>query len=77
MKVSIELDLTPQEARELLGMPDVATLQKKWASAIEEKVEEELKTISPDALLKSWMKSAAGNTDFLAGLLKFPGFKTD
>ena len=50
---------------------------KKWASAIEQKVEEELKTISPDALLKSWMKSAAGKTDILAGLLKFPGFKTD
>ena len=77
MKVSIELDLTPHEARELLGLPDVAALQKKWASAIEGKIEEELKTISPDALLKSWMKSTAGNTEMLAGLLKFPGFKVD
>ena len=29
MKVNIELDMTPEEARALMGLPDVAPLQKK------------------------------------------------
>ena len=29
MKVHIELDMTPEEARSLMGLPDVAPLQKQ------------------------------------------------
>lgn len=37
MKVNIELDMTPEEARKLMGLPDITKLQDKmmgrWRSA--------------------------------------------
>ena len=32
MKVHIEIDMTPEEARAFMGLPDVAPLQQKMAA---------------------------------------------
>ena len=37
MKVTVEMDMTPQEARAFMGLPDVAPMQKNM---LEERSEE-------------------------------------
>ena len=38
MKVTIEMDMTPQEARAFMGLPDVAPLQTKMLDEMQERM---------------------------------------
>lgn len=44
MKVNIEIDLSPQEARELMGWPDVSQFQEQFQEKLMQSVNEQLKT---------------------------------
>lgn len=54
MKVNIELDMTPEEARRLMGLPDVAAMQERMAAEIEKRLKKALDTSDPAAMLKAW-----------------------
>jgi hypothetical protein len=54
MKITIDVDCTPAEAREFLGLPDVRPLQAAWLSEIESQMVANAKTFSPEALARSW-----------------------
>jgi hypothetical protein len=49
MKVKIELDMTPDEARSLMGLPDVTRLNEKILAEMQKHVAD------PEALMKAWM----------------------
>ena len=55
MKVNIELDMTPEEARKLMGLPDVTKLQDKMLAEMERRMKAALDTSDPQAMLKAWM----------------------
>ncbi len=40
MKVNVEIDLTPQEARELMGWPDVSQLHETVLASLGEQLEQ-------------------------------------
>ena len=54
MKVNIELDMTPDEARRLMGLPDVSAMQERMAALIEQRMKAALDTSDPQAMLKAW-----------------------
>jgi hypothetical protein len=55
MKVHIELDMTPEEARHVMGLPDVSGLQKKMMAEMERRMMGALETATdPEAILKAW-----------------------
>lgn len=54
MKVSIEIDLTPQEARELLGMPNMSAVQDVFVGLAKEKLEKTASLVDVEPLLKTW-----------------------
>ena len=54
MKISVDIDCTPDEARSLLCLPDVKPLQEAMMAAVE-----------PDALMKMWMPSGVYGLDQL------------
>jgi hypothetical protein len=55
MKVTIEIDCTPDEARQFLGLPDLKPLQATLMAKMEAQMSEAAARLSPDAVLKSWM----------------------
>jgi hypothetical protein len=55
MKVNIELDMSPEEARKLMGLPDVTKLQDKMLAEMERRMKAALDTSDPQAMLKAWM----------------------
>lgn len=55
MKVTIDIDCTPQEARQFMGLPDVEPMQKAAMAEMEKRMLEEIEKFTPEALLKSWM----------------------
>ena len=54
MKVSLDVECTPQEARAFLGLPDVAPLNEQLVLEMKKRVESNMALVSPDELMRSW-----------------------
>ncbi len=55
MRVKIDIDCTPEEARTFLGLPDVQPIQRAAMAEIEERMRAGLAAMDPETLLKTWM----------------------
>lgn len=58
MKVNIEIDMTPEEARKMMGLPDVSALQAKFLEEMESRMRAAMDTSDPEAMMKAWMPMA-------------------
>lgn len=54
MKVRFEIDCTPTEAREFLGLPDVRELQAQITQRLEERFLKNIDSLSPQEMFQSW-----------------------
>ena len=63
MKVNIEIDCTPDEARTFLGLPYVKPLQEAVMASIERHMLDAAAAMSPDVVLKTWFSSITQNPD--------------
>jgi len=59
MKISIQVDCSPEEARTFLGLPDVSAANAAFAEALTEKTAAAMKGLDPEALMKMWMPGGA------------------
>ncbi len=55
MKITINVDCTPEEARAFLGLPDVAPMQAAVMEELRERMSAGLKAMDPETLMKTWM----------------------
>ena len=54
MKITIDIDCTPQEARAFFGLPNVEPIQDAVLAKAQERLTEYLEARDPEALLKLW-----------------------
>lgn len=59
MKVTIDVECSPEEARRFLGLPDVGAMNEALVAAVQARMAEGLKTAGPEALMKAWMPAGA------------------
>ena len=57
MKVTIEVDCTPDEARVFLGLPDVKPMQAAVMASLEQQAIQAAQSFSPDSMLKLWFNT--------------------
>ena len=55
MKVNVEIDCTPDEARRFLGLPDVAPMQQTVMAAMEQRLLDTSKATDSQTLLDQWV----------------------
>lgn len=55
MKLKIDIDCTPEEARAFLGLPDVAPMQEALMKDAQERMTKALKAMDPETMLKTWL----------------------
>ena len=55
MKVTVEIDCTPQEARVFFGQPDVEGLNAFIVEKMRKSAEENIDALRPEELMKTWM----------------------
>ncbi len=55
MKVSVEVECTPLEARAFLGLPDVTSLNDHIVEEMKGRMDSNLAIIAPEELMKTWM----------------------
>lgn len=54
MKITVNVDCTPEEARAFLGLPDVQPLQEAVMAQMQDRVMNSLNAMDPESLLKTW-----------------------
>ena len=59
MKITIDIDCTPEEARAFLGLPDVAPLQAEMMKGLQERMLTALAGMDAEKLMKTWLSSGA------------------
>lgn len=55
MKVKVEVDCTPLEARAFLGLPDVTPVNERLVEEMRSRLDGNMAMLQPDELMKSWM----------------------
>jgi len=54
MKVNVEIDCTPLEARQFIGLPDVSPMQVAVMEKLQQQMMANIETVTPEALMKTW-----------------------
>jgi hypothetical protein len=57
MKVTIEVDCSPEEARRFIGLPDVAPVHEAMVQQMKTAAENAAPYFDPETLAKLWMPS--------------------
>ena len=60
MKVTIEVDCTPEEARRFMGLPDVTPLNEQLVAEMGKRIEANANLLSPEEFMKNWMAFGTG-----------------
>jgi hypothetical protein len=61
MKVRIDIDCTPEEARAFFGLPDVAPMQAALMAQLQERLSASLAAADPEAMLRTWLPMGMQN----------------
>jgi hypothetical protein len=54
MKVNIEIDCTPLEARQFFGLPDLGPMQAAVMDQLQQQMTSNIEKMAPEALMQSW-----------------------
>ncbi len=63
MKITVDIDCSPEEARAFLGLPDVAPVQAAFVEALKTKMTDSIAAMNSDALFKAWMPDGMAGMD--------------
>ena len=55
MKITVDIDCTPEEARHFFGLPDVKPMQDALMQQIQDRMSANLQAMEPEAMLKTWL----------------------
>ncbi|MGD2134477.1 MAG: DUF6489 family protein [Maricaulaceae bacterium] len=56
MKVTMNVECTPEEARAFLGLPDVTMLNEMMVAKVAAQAESNMDAMNPTELMNTWMK---------------------
>lgn len=55
MKITINIDCTPEEARRYMGLPDVAPMQEAMLKELQERMMANVTSMQPTEMMKAWL----------------------
>lgn len=55
MKVTVEIDCTPVEARAFFGLPDLTSLNEHLVNEMKARMDSNMAALQPEELFKNWM----------------------
>jgi hypothetical protein len=58
VKVTIDIDCTPEEARAFLGLPDVRPMQDELMQELQERMSANIRAMAPEEMLKTWLPAS-------------------
>lgn len=70
MKVTINIDCTPLEARQFMGLPDVQPMQTAVLAEMEKRMLAEAAKFSPDGFMRAWFSEGQQSADWFREIFK-------
>jgi hypothetical protein len=70
MKVNIEIDCTPEEARNFLGLPDVTALNEALMAEMQKRAEANMEQLDPEVLMRQWTAFGGQMTNQFMDLMR-------
>ncbi len=61
MKLKFDIECSPEEARKFLGLPDVVPMQETLMKELEDRLQENIRSLSPEEMVKTWFPAAMNN----------------
>jgi hypothetical protein len=58
MKIKVDIDCTPEEARTFLGLPDVQPMQKAVMEEMSQRLTQAMQAMDPETMLKTWLPAS-------------------
>jgi len=58
MKVTVNVECTPEEARAFMGLPDVQPMQAALMKDLENQLRSNMQAMNPETMLKTWMPAS-------------------
>ena len=55
MKISVDIDCTPDELRGFFGLPEIKPIQDELMKEVAERMRAGVKTLDPETVLKTWL----------------------
>ena len=80
MKISLDIDCTPEELRGFFGLPDVKPMQEELMQEVAERLRANVKALDPETMLKTWLPAGLKGFEqlqemFLSQMAGRPGGK--
>lgn len=70
MKVTVNIDCTPQEARSFLGLPDVEPMQELIMAEMTKRAKENMDSLAdPERLVENWMTMGGKSMEGLQAMM--------
>lgn len=58
MKVTVNVECSPEEARAFMGLPDVQPMQQALMKDLEERLRANIQAMNPEAMFKTWLPAS-------------------
>lgn len=55
MKITVNVDCTPEEARSFFGLPDVKPMQAELLKQLQDRLSKNIQAMDPEAMVKTWL----------------------
>ena len=55
LKITMNVDCSPEEVRQMLGLPDLEPMQQRLLGDLEERLRANIQAMDPENLMRSWM----------------------
>ena len=69
MKIKIDLECSPHEARAFFGLPDVRPMQDAVLAKLEKHMLEAVDMTAPEAIIRSWLTLLPGGPEQFQSLM--------
>jgi hypothetical protein len=71
LKVNITVEMTPQEARAFLGLPDVAPMQQQMMEEMQARMKAAFDAGDPEGMMRAWVPQLYGEGGGVEAFQKF------
>jgi Family of unknown function (DUF6489) len=69
MLMRIEVECSPIEARQFMGLPDVTSLNEHIVEELKKRMDSNMAMMAPDALMKTWMQMGLQTQEAFMGMM--------
>jgi hypothetical protein len=77
MKINLEVDCTPEEARRAMGLPDLSPVHDKYIATLTDAMDGRGGAEALDAMTKSWGPMGDASMTFWRGIFEAAGRRGD